>query len=149
MATSPLSIKLPTPEELRALQAPPAVDLRVKYTRMVDADVDFLYGKVIGNRGPEYTLAESDAQAFSARGFALPVPATVQVWATVKNWNPQQAAENILAQSAAWRAAQIAIRQYRLSAKEALRVATTDEAKEQAYRSWKLAYGQLLTSLTA
>lgn len=102
----------------------------------VDRSVDFIYGAVIGNRGPEYQQAEQDAQAFVQAGYVGMAPSSVSVWAQVKGWTNTQAADDILLQAAQWRNAQATIRAMRLQYKEAIRVATTVEAQNVAMASW-------------
>ncbi|WP_445673407.1 hypothetical protein ACUDA6_27130 [Pseudomonas ceruminis] len=87
---------------------------------------------VVGNslRVVEYQLAEQEAQAFQAAGFEGAVPATVQAWVDAAGLSPQEAAENILAEAAAWKGALYTIRAARLKGKQqALKAATHDEAE--------------------
>lgn len=89
--------------------------------RKIDADVDAIYGAIIGNRQAEYDLAESDASAYKTAGYSGMVPASVQSWATAKKQTAKWAADDILATSANWRAAQADIRANRLVRKEDVR----------------------------
>lgn len=89
----------------------------------VDADVDAIYTAVVGARAQEYEAAEREAQAFAAAGYEGQPGPLVASWASVKGWGAQQAASDILAQAAAWRAAMAAMRSQRLATKEAVRSA--------------------------
>lgn len=68
----------------------------------IDADVDQLYARVIGNRAAEYEQAEREATVYTQVGYAGPVPGMVSAWAQAKGWTGQQAADDIVAQAAAW-----------------------------------------------
>ena len=102
----------------------------------VDTDVDAIYAAVIGNRGEEYRLAESDAQAFHAAAHVGTVPASVASWATAKGWTAAQACDDILATAAAWRTAQAGIRAQRLQAKESMRAAASAGELTATLASW-------------
>ncbi|MFN9471044.1 hypothetical protein [Acidovorax sp.] len=91
----------------------------------IDADVDEIYRLAIGNRQAEYEEAERQAKAFAEANYAGPVPSMVQSWADPKGWTPEQAADEILQQSAIWRGAQQAIRAQRLALKEQARAASS------------------------
>lgn len=104
--------------------------------RSIDADVDAIYAAVIGNRQAEYDLAESDANAYKAAGYSGAVPASVQSWATAKKWTAKQAADDILATSAAWRAAQSDIRANRLVRKEDVRTSVNPADVQTALGVW-------------
>jgi len=84
----------------------------------IDADVDQIYAALLGNREPEYVLAEKEALAFQAAGYTGTVPPSVQAWATAKSQTATWAADDILSAAASWRQAQIAIRATRLLCKE-------------------------------
>lgn len=102
---------------------PNASDIRAaRMLQKIDADVDDIYAKAVGNRGTEYAQAEAEALSFQASGFTLdPVPPYVLSWASVSGMTPQQAAESILAQAHQWRSAALLIRQGRLQAKAVVR----------------------------
>jgi len=102
----------------------------------IDADTDAIYGAVLGNRAQEYTLAEADATAYKAAGYAGTVPASVQCWATAKGWTAVQATDDILAAALTWRNAQAAIREQRLASKEAVRAATNSAGVTTALTTW-------------
>lgn len=102
----------------------------------IDADVDALYGVVLGNRAQEYALAESDATAYKAAGYSGTVPPSVQSWATAKGWTATQSADDILVTATAWRGAQAAIRANRLGKKEAVKAAADSAAIEALLAQW-------------
>lgn len=87
----------------------------------IDKDVDLIYAQAIGNRGPEYTEAEAQAKAFANAGYTGEAPFYVSCWAEAKAWTNTEAADDILAQSVAWRTAAAQLRAQRLAAKEAVR----------------------------
>lgn len=118
---------------------PPPIDLtpiKAKAIQAIDVDVDKIYADVIGNRGTEYAEAEREALDFKAAGYTGPVPPTVQSWATVKNWTPQAAADDIIGQATAWRNAALSIRANRLKEKEAIRVAASMDEINAAQARW-------------
>lgn len=119
-------------------QDPPIDIAPIKYKviQSIDVDVDKIYADVIGNRGTEYAEAEREALDFKVAGYTGPVPATVQSWATVKNWTPQAAADDIIAQATAWRNAALSIRANRLKEKEAVRVASSISDVNAAQLRW-------------
>lgn len=94
----------------------------------IDMDVDAIYAAVVGNRSIEYTEAEADAQAFAAAGFSGPVPQSVAAFSASAGLTDQEAAQSILAQAAAWRAAVLQIRTARLAAKASARAGNIDAA---------------------
>lgn len=102
----------------------------------IDADVDAIYRAAIGERGPEYDLAESQATAFKAAGYAGAVPSSVQAWATAKGWTAQQAADDILAMASQLNSARDAIRAARLLRKEQARTATTAVVLDTVRAQW-------------
>lgn len=106
------------------------------FVKKIDADVDAIYSATVGNRQSEYELAESDATAYQAAGYTGTVPASVQAWATVKNWTAQTAANDILATATAWRSAQVAIRSARLQRKEAARNAADQAGLDAVKAQW-------------
>ncbi len=94
----------------------------------IDADVDAIYGAVLGNRAQEYSLASTEAQTYKAAGYTGTVPGSVQSWAIAKGWTAAQATDDILATAAQWVGAQSAIRAARLARKEQIRATTNDAA---------------------
>ncbi|WP_323614356.1 hypothetical protein [Pseudomonas putida] len=100
--------------------------------QQIDDAADNARVTVVGNslRVVEYQLAEQEAQAFQAAGFEGAVPATVQAWVDAAGLSPQEAAENILTEAAAWKGALYTIRAARLKGKlQALKAASHDEAE--------------------
>lgn len=104
--------------------------------RRIDVDVDNIYRDAVGNRLSEYQLAESEAAAFKTAGYAGTVPPTTQSWATLNSLSATWAADNILAQSALWKAAQLAIRNARLATKATVRKAIDVTALDAAVVTW-------------
>jgi hypothetical protein len=121
----------PAPPE-PVVPGPPPAPSTLELVRQIDADADAIYGAVLGNRGPEYTLAETEALAYQAAGYSGTVPASVASWATAKSWTATQAADDILATAMAWRNAMNLIRATRLSLKQA---ALGDEDARRAAKS--------------
>lgn len=115
--------------------------------RQIDADVDAIYGAVIGNRQAEYDLAESDANAYKSAGYSGAVPASVQAWATAKKQTAKWAADDILATSANWRAAQADIRANRLVRKEDVRNAGNPAGVATALSTWSAYVAQARSAL--
>lgn len=115
--------------------APPAPSLdemKAALVLAIDATADAARLAVAGDplRAEEYRIAEGEAKAYQAAGYAGDVPPAVASWAEAKGWTGQQAADDILAVATAWNAALYAIRDARLKAKEAVRNATTaDQAQ--------------------
>lgn len=101
----------------------------------VDAEADTVYESIGGpswGRGAEYQQAQTEATAFKAAGYAGTVPATVQCWATAKNWTAQQAADDILATAAQWIGALQAIRSARLLGKASVTAAADETSARSA-----------------
>lgn len=122
--------------ELAALDAPTLATRRANALKQIDADTDALIGAVIGNRSSEYERAETEGAAYAAAGYAGTVPPSVSSWATAKGWTAAQAADSIIATSAAWRSAQEAIRAQRLLRKEQARTAVDAAAIEAVLAEW-------------
>lgn len=122
--------------------APPAID-RIVLSAQIDADVDALYARVIGNRAAEYEQAEREALAYADKSFIDPVPPMVQAWASAKSWTGERAAKDIIAQAGAWRGAQTQIRTQRLLRKEQIRTAVSDDVVHAAVAAWGEAFGQI------
>lgn len=130
------------------LPMPPVPPLdRTAINAQIDADVDAIYARVIGNRAAEYEQAEREALAHQAASFADPAPPMVQAWADAKGWPGSQAAQDIIAQATAWRGAQTQIRAQRLLRKEQVRTAASDDAVRTAVAAWAAALGQIKTAL--
>lgn len=101
---------------------------------MVDCAADAARRAVAGDplRAVEYDRAAAEAQAFKDAGYpAEAVPRTVAAWA-ISGRTAQQAADNILLESAAYTEALYQIREARLGAKELVRQAMAAGNVDQA-----------------
>ncbi|WP_367599268.1 hypothetical protein [Pseudomonas fulva] len=100
--------------------------------RQVDQAADAARLAVLGDplRAFEYRIAAEEAQAFAVAGYKGAVPATVQAWIDAADLSPQDAADSILAEAAAWKGALYAIRAARLKGKQHALKAGTHEAVE-------------------
>lgn len=96
----------------------------------IDRSADAARLAVAGDplRAAEYQIAEAEAKTYQAAGYSGECPPSVKSWAEAKNWTSKQAADNILAEAAAWNGALYWIRDTRLKAKESVRNALTAEA---------------------
>lgn len=105
--------------DFEALPLPAA---RLVAAEQIDQSADLCRIGVVGDslRAVEFQMAEDDAKAFQAAGFAGQVPATVQATVDALDITPQEAAESILQESAAWRTALCEIRAARLKGKQAV-----------------------------
>lgn len=121
--------------------------LKANAIKSIDADVDAIYAAVIGNRQSEYDAAETDTNAYKAAGYTGTVPASVQAWATAKKQTAKWAADDILATSGNWRAAQADIRANRLARKEDVRNAADPAAVSAVLNTWSDYVKQTRTSL--
>lgn len=100
----------------------------------IDGAADAARAQVAGDplRAVEYDRAAAEAQAFKAAGYpADAVPRTVAAWA-ISGRTAQQAADNILLESAAYTEALYQIREARLGAKEMVRQAMASGNVDQA-----------------
>lgn len=100
----------------------------------IDATADAARSAVAGDplRAVEYDRAAAEAQAFKDAGYpADAVPRTVAAWA-ISGRTAQQAADNILLESAAYTEALYQIREARLGAKELVRQAMAAGDVDQA-----------------
>ena len=102
----------------------------------VDTDTDALYQQTLGNKGSEYEATEAQARVFEAAEWQGTPGELVRVWAEIKGWSDQQAAEDILRGANRWRATQVSIRAARLRAKETLRTASDSAGIDSAYATW-------------
>lgn len=110
--------------------APPSLgQIRNQLLARIDRAADAARLAVAGDplRAAEYQIAEAEARAYQAGGYAGECPPSVKSWAEAKQWTTKQATDNILAEAAAWNAALYAIRDVRLKAKEGVRNALTAE----------------------
>jgi hypothetical protein len=95
--------------------------LLAKDLAQIDADVDSINLNAAGLRTVEYEMAESAAQAYKDGGYTGSVSPLISVWTANNNkglTTDAQAADDILAQAAAWRGAVEAMRIQRLSRKK-------------------------------
>lgn len=125
-----------TTEEISAkLQA-----IRMQSLVQINNDDNKIYADVIGNKTTEYLDAAIEAKAYKAAGYPSEVGdddyELVKSWAKAKRWTLTQAANDILAQEAAWKGAAKLIRDYRLQAKEDVKRATTIDEIEAAMLIW-------------
>jgi hypothetical protein len=100
----------------------------------IDLAADAARVAVVGAqlRDEEYKLAATEASAFRAAGYpADAVPRTVAAWA-INGRTPQQAADSILTEAAAYTGAIYGIREVRLQAKESIRTLMADGSVEMA-----------------
>jgi len=117
------------------LAAPaPILPTAAQLCAQIDAAADAARRAVAGDplRAVEYERAATEAQAFKTAGYpAEDVPRTVAAWA-IGERTAQQAADSILAESAAYTEALYQIREARLQAKELVRQAMTAGQVAQA-----------------
>lgn len=99
----------------------------------IDAVADDVRNRFIGDasRTTEYLAAESEALSFKAAGCAGDPPPMVYSWVVAKNLTPQLAADDIIANGAAWRQIMTAIRHIRLVSKEGIRSLPEVEETEE------------------
>lgn len=119
--------------EAAALQLQTAAAIAATYR-----DVDAVYSDAIGQRGPEYADAETDARAFIAGGeLTAYVSDFAQDNPTGQAQSNQWAAENIIARADAFRSAKLAMRSARFARQTEMRAATTTAALQLAISSWE------------
>lgn len=99
----------------------------------IDTAADAARRAVAGDplRAVEYDRARLAAEAFAAADYQGAVPAMVAAWA-INGRTPQQAADSILAEAAAYTAALELLRTTRLAAKEQIRALMAANQVEQA-----------------
>ncbi len=124
------------------------IELQAQALAQVDADTDGIYAAVIGNKQSEYEAAERQANEFAAAGFVGMAGELVRCWAEIKGWTDQAAAEDIISESTAWRAAQAGIRTARLTAKEQIRTAASAQAVQAALGEWAAFRAAVIAQLT-
>lgn len=108
------------------------VTAKAALCRDVDAEADAARRAIVGDplRVVEYERAAAEAQAYKNAGYRGDLPPAVASWAEAKGWDGQQAADNILAEAAAWNAALYGLRSLRLKGKEAIRAAIDQSAAQ-------------------
>ena len=84
-------------------------------------------------RAFEYQAAERDAKLYAANNFQGEVPLAVQAWADAVGFSAEDAAKNILQESALYNYALNAIRAIRLQAKQSIMRETDFEIVKQIY----------------
>lgn len=114
----------------------------------INNDDNKIYSDVLGNKTTEYLDAANDAKAFKTAGYPdEQVPQSVKSWADAKFWTPTQAADDIIAQEAAWKGASNLIRQHRLKAKEDVKRSLTIADNMAAMAVWNAFVLQMRTQL--
>ncbi|MDR8014100.1 hypothetical protein [Ectopseudomonas guguanensis] len=117
-----------------SLQVPPlAAPTTESLCEKVDAAADAARRAVAGDplRAVEYDRARLQAEQFAAADYQGEVPAMVAAWA-INGRTPQQAADSILAEAAAYTNALELLRTTRLAAKEQVRALMAANQVEQA-----------------
>lgn len=117
-----------------SLQVPPlAAHTTESLCEEVDTAADAARRAVAGDplRAVEYDRARLAAEQFAAANYQGDVPAMVAAWA-INGRTPQQAADSILAEAAAYTNALELLRTIRLAAKEQVRTLMADNQVEQA-----------------
>jgi hypothetical protein len=116
-------------DELR----PPRSQITTELCQRIDTAADAARRAVAGDplRAVEYDRARLAAEAFAAADYQGEVPAMVAAWA-INGRTPQQAADDILAEAAAYTNALELLRTTRLAAKEQIRMLMADNQVEQA-----------------
>lgn len=115
-------------------ESPSPAQLTQQLTASIDAAADAARRAVAGDplRAVEYEKAAAEAQAFKDAGYpGGAVPRPVAAWA-INGRTARQAADNILAEAAAYNEALYQIRGARLGAKEQVRQAMAANQVEQA-----------------
>lgn len=118
------------------VDTPSLATLKQAFILKVDADIDAIYGVIVGNRYAEYQDAATEAKTFKDALYLGTAGASVTSWATVKAQTNTWAADDILATANAWKGAQAQMRNVRLTHKENARVATTNAQLQAVQASW-------------
>ena len=115
------------------LQAANLLALQSNLCTQIDTAADAARRAVAGDplRAVEYDRARLAAEQFAAAGYQGEVPAMVAAWA-INGRTPQQAADSILAEAAAYTNALELLRTTRLAAKEQVRTLMAANQVEQA-----------------
>jgi hypothetical protein len=132
---APGKIRSHDAEGLPILIDPPAVVITAAdLCLLIDAAADKARSAVVADpvRAMEYQLAAQEAQPFKDAGYPSDaVPRTVAAYA-IKGRTPQEAADSILAEAAAYNEALYSLREIRLSAKAEIHELFKIDAPEQA-----------------
>jgi len=122
------------PAETIALNLAKAKD---KAIRKVDSDVDAIYLDAVGQRVPDYLLAEKEAILYRDAGYTGIVPSIIQDEVDRGSAStPQQATDNILALALALNTAKIDLRKKRLDTKAIIRQAAVIADVNTAMAIW-------------
>jgi hypothetical protein len=115
------------------IDPPPYIPTADELCQRIDTAADAARRAVAGDplRAVEYDRARLAAEAFAAADYQGEVPAMVAAWA-INGRTPQQAADDILAEAAAYTNALELLRATRLAAKEQVRSLMADNQVEQA-----------------
>lgn len=115
------------------IDPPPYVPTADELCQRIDTAADNARRAVAGDplRAVEYDRARIAAEQYAAAGYQGEVPAMVAAWA-INGRTPQQAADSILAESAAYTGALELLRTTRLAAKEHVRTLMDSGEVEQA-----------------
>lgn len=121
--------KEPFIDELQVLLGTKAMLQRID--QVADAKRMEFLGDV--TRAFEYQAAERDAKLYAANDFQGEVPLAVQAWADAVGFSAEDAAKNILQESALYNYALNMIRAVRLQAKQSINRETNSEIILQTY----------------
>lgn len=115
------------------VQSPALTATAAQLCARIDHAADAARHTVAGDplRAVEYDRARLDAEAFATADYQGTVPPMVAAWA-INGRTPQQAADSILAEAAAYTTALVQLRATRLQAKEQIRVLMAASEVEQA-----------------
>lgn len=113
----------------------------------IDADDAAIYRALYGERATEYARAEQQARDYVAANYSGPAPSCVASWAAAKGCTDQDAADGILSAAAACRATEDQIRAARLTHKEQVRQASTEQGIEAVLAAWALWFNGMRAEL--
>ena len=126
----------PTQAQLDAVDLFPVAEFKNAFMLKIDAGIDAIYAKVVGNRFAEYQDAATEAKAFKDTLYLGTAGTSVTSWATVKAKTNQWAADDILATATAWKGVQAQMRSVRLAHKEQARNASVYAQLAPIEASW-------------
>ncbi len=101
-----------------------------RFEAKVDADVDSIYSKTVGNRAVEYQIAYQEAKIWADTGFTGDPPFSVTAHVDAYDITPQASAEEIIAVGDQWYTLVRTLRQSRLHAKGLVRQHKFQEAED-------------------
>lgn len=164
-AQSWTTVLLSSLEASQGAQPPLTLDeQKAQFSAFVDYCTDALTRAVLGERSQEYLEAEAQAKAYVAELAAWvdaggnlvddnppepEVPDFVASWAEAAQMSPSQAADDILANAAAWRAALGQLRRIRLKAKQSALRASDFPTLSAVAAQWDTDYAELRNNLGA